>query len=105
MADNIKLSDLLKGSGYEETPKEVKKYSDIQLAPGKKIVLQAQSDSDPRGLVVTWRKDGGYDVAYWYDKPTNIVPAELKGDGKSFGDIKNVYLGFHPELDDDGNSY
>ncbi len=41
MADNIKLSDLLKGSGYEETPKEVKKYSDIQLAPGKKIVLQA----------------------------------------------------------------
>ena len=51
--------------------------------------------------VVTWRKDGGYDVAYWYDKPTNIVPAELKGDGKSFGDVKNVYLGFHPELDDD----
>ena len=101
MADHVKLSDLLKGSGYEETPKEVKKYSDIQLAPGKKIVLQAQSDKSARGLVVTWRKDGGYDVAYWYDKPTNIVPAELKGDGKSFGDIKNVYLGFHPELDDD----
>ena len=50
---------------------------------------------------MTWRKDGGYDVAYWYDKPSNIVPAELKGDGKSFGDIKDVYLGFHPELDDD----
>ena len=50
---------------------------------------------------MTWRKDGGYDVAYWYDTPNNIVPAELKGDGKSFGDIKNVYLGFHPELDDD----
>ena len=77
------------------------KYSDIQLAPGKKIVLQAQSDKTERGLVVTWRKDGGYDVAYWYDKPSNIVPAELKGDGKSFGDIKDVYLGFHPELDDD----
>jgi len=52
-------------------------------------------------LVVTWRADGGYDVAYWYDTPNNIVPAELKGDGKSFGDIKNVYLGFHPELDED----
>ena len=100
MAD-IKLKDLLSGSGYEETPKEVKKYSDIQLAPGKKIVLQAQSDDTERGLVVTWRKDGGYDVAYWYDTPNNIVSAELKGDGKSFGDIKNVYLGFHPELDDE----
>ena len=99
MADNIKLSDLLKGSGYEETPKEVKKYSDIQLAPGKKIVLQAQTDKSERGLVVTWRKDGGYDVAYWYGTPDNIVSAELKGDGKSFGDIKNVWLGFHPEID------
>ena len=29
----------------------------------------------------------------------NIVPAELVGDGKSFGDIKNVWLGYHPTLD------
>jgi hypothetical protein len=102
MADEkIKLKDLLKGTGHEELPKQVKKHSDIILKAGTKVVLQADSDSDPRGLVVTWRKDGGYDVAYWYDTPNNIVPAELKGDGKSFGDIKNVYLGFHPELDDD----
>ena len=101
MADHMKLKDILQGTGFEEIKPEVKKHSDIMLAPGKKIVLQADSDSDPRGLIVTWRKDGGYDVAYWYDTPNNIVPAELKGDGKSFGDIKNVYLGFHPELDDD----
>ena len=101
MAEHMKLKDILQGTGYEEQKPEVKKHSDIMLAPGKKIVLQADSDSNARGLIVTWRKDGGYDVAYWYDKPTNIVPAELKGDGKSFGDIKNVYLGFHPELDDD----
>jgi len=97
----IKLKDLLKGTGYQELPKKVKQHSDIILKAGTKVVLQAGSDENPRGLIVTWRKDGGYDVAYWYDTPSNIVPAELKGDGKSFGDIKNVYLGYHPELDDD----
>jgi len=101
MADHMKLKDILQGTGFEEIKPEVKKHSDIMLKAGTKVVLQADSDSDPRGLIVTWRKDGGYDVAYWYDTPNNIVPAELKGDGKSFGDIKNVYLGFHPELDDD----
>ena len=97
----VKLKDLLKGTGFEEIKPVVKKHSDIMLKAGTKIVLQADSDENARGLIVTWRKDGGYDVAYWYDTPNNIVPAELKGDGKSFGDIKNVYLGFHPELDDD----
>ena len=71
------------------------------LSKDKKIVLQADSKEDPRGLIVKWRSDGGYDVAYWYDNPDNIVPAELKGDGVSFGNIKNVFLGFHPELDED----
>ena len=80
-----------------------KKHSnkvDKILPVDKKIVLKADTDKNERGLIVKWRSDGGYDVAYWYDKPTNIVPAELKGDGKSFGDIKKVYLGYHPELDD-----
>ncbi len=101
MADHMKLKDILQGTGFEEIKPEVKKHTDIMLPVGKKIVLQADSDENPRGLVVKWRADGGYDVAYWYDTPNNIVPAELKGDGKSFGDIKNVYLGYHPELDDD----
>ena len=100
MADHMKLKDILQGTGFEEIKPEVKQHTDIILPVGKKVILQADSDSNARGLVVTWRKDGGYDVAYWYDKPSNIGPAELKGDGKSFGDIKNVYLGFHPELDD-----
>tara|TARA_R110000796_G_scaffold175458_1_gene292506 strand:+ start:57 stop:371 length:315 start_codon:yes stop_codon:yes gene_type:complete len=101
MADHINLKDLLKGTDYEEVPNKVKQHSDIILPKGKRIVLQAGSEENARGLVVTWKADGGYDIAYWYDTPSNIVPAELKGDGKSFGDIKNVYLGFHPELDDD----
>ena len=101
MADHMKLKDILQGSGFEEIKPEVKKFTDIILPKNKKIVLQAGSEENPRGLIVKWRSDGGYDVAYWYGTPNNIVPAELKGDGKSFGDIKNVFLGFHPELDDE----
>tara|TARA_R100001015_G_C4539055_1_gene103514 strand:+ start:179 stop:508 length:330 start_codon:yes stop_codon:yes gene_type:complete len=72
---------------------------DMKLPLDKRIVLQADSEKYNRGLIVTWREDGGYDVAYWYGTPDNIVEAELKGDGKSFGYIKDVYLGYHPELD------
>ena len=71
----------------------------ITLPVDQKIVLQADTEEHTRGLVVKWRSDGGYDVAYWYGEPNNIVPAELVGDGKSFGDIKNVWLGYHPTLD------
>tara|TARA_B100000287_G_C20498718_1_gene728211 strand:+ start:508 stop:774 length:267 start_codon:yes stop_codon:yes gene_type:complete len=74
--------------------------ADIKLPADKTIVLKADAKQD-RGLVVKWNSDGGYDVAYWYGTPDNIVPAELKGDGESFGDIKNVWLGFHPEIDND----
>ena len=72
----------------------------IELPADKTVVLQAGTDEHKRGLVVTWLSDGGYDVAYWYGTPDNIVSAELKGDGKSFGDIKNVWLGYHPKLDE-----
>lgn len=71
-----------------------------KLPKGKHVVLQADTDEHQRGLVVKWREDGGYDVYYWYDKPSNIVSAELKGDGESFGQVKRVELGYHPELDE-----
>ena len=87
----IKLKDILNES--DETK------SDIILPADKSIVLQAGTDEHKRGLVVKWRSDGGYDVAYWYGTPDNIVPAELKGDGESFGNIKNVWLGYHPKID------
>jgi len=94
----IKLKDILN----ENIPNEAEEInSDFRLPKGKAVVLQADTDEHKRGLIVRWKNDGGYDVAYWYGTPNNIVPAELKGDGKSFGDIKNVFLGFHPELDDD----
>ncbi len=91
----IKLKNILK---EQEEPKEVK--HDIVLPADKTIILKADTDEVNRGLVIRWKSSGGYDVAYWLNEPSNIVPAELKGDGESFGDIKNVWLGYHPKLDD-----
>ena len=88
----IKLKDILKESNGVKP--------DIVLPVDKTIVLQADTEKHKRGLVVKYRADGGYDVAYWYGTPDNIVPAELKGDGESFGDIKHVWLGYHPKIDD-----
>ncbi len=75
------------------------KENNIVLPVDEPVILQADSEKYERGLIVTWKSDGGYDVQYWYETPDNIVPAELRGDGESFGDIKNVYLGYHPQLD------
>lgn len=86
----------------EEKQKELE--PSLKLPPGKKIVLRADTDDHDRGLVVTWRKTGGYDIYYWYGNPSKAVPAEVKADGDSIGDnIKKVYLGYHPELDKDKN--
>ena len=102
----IKLKDLIKPGGMEVIPDEwsTKPKStikpDILLPVDKKIILKADDTDYERGLIVTWKKDGGYDVQYWFESPDNIVPAELKGDGKSKGkSIKKVYLGYHPEID------
>jgi len=115
MADKaIKLKDLLKGSGMEEIPskwfdnktgeseKGGKRSIDMVLPVDKEIVLKADTPDHERGLVIKWKKDGGYDVYYWYGDPNKAVPAELKADGKSKGkSVKKVYLGYHPEIDKD----
>jgi len=81
----------------------------ITIPKGKEIVLQADTTEHERGLIVKWKDDGGYDVAYWYDTPDKIVPAELRGadtpaedfnkHGESYGDVKHVWLGYHPSID------
>ena len=89
---------------YDDIKEEIVKIikeNNIVLPVDEPIVLQADSEKYKRGLIVTWKSDGGYDVQYWFNTPDNIVPAELRGDGESFGDIKNVYLGYHPQLDKD----
>jgi len=101
----IKLKDIIKEDSHEQ-PQEIN--ADLRIPKGKTIVLQADTDEHKRGLIVRWKDDGGYDVAYWYGTPDNIVPAELRAanthaddfreHGKSFGSPKFVWLGYHPEL-------
>tara|TARA_R110002050_G_scaffold62914_1_gene137954 strand:+ start:138 stop:470 length:333 start_codon:yes stop_codon:yes gene_type:complete len=109
MADKkIKLADLLKGTGFQEIPKDWHNQEspkrnaspDLVLPKGKEIILKADTTEHERGLVVKWLEDGGYDIYYWYGSPDKIVPAELKADGTSKGkSVKKVYLGYHPEID------
>lgn len=73
----------------------------VKLPRGKKVVLQAEESDYKRGLIVTLKEDGGYDVEYWYEKPSNVMPAEVKVDGKSVSkNAKKVFVGFHPEKGD-----
>ena len=77
------------------------KEEPVKLPRGKKLVLQAEESDYKRGLIIELKEGGGYDVEYWYEEPSNIMPAEVKVDGKSIKkDAKLVYLGFHPEKGD-----
>ena len=56
-------------------------------------------DRYKRGLVVTLKNKGGYDLYYWYDDPKKIYPAEISVDGTVVDPAgKIVHVGFHPEL-------
>ena len=101
----IKLKNIL---SEKKESKEKESKVDLKLPKGETIVLQADTEDHTRGLIVRWKNDGGYDVAYWYDTPDNIVSAELRAanspaddfreHGESFGSPKFVWLGYHPEL-------
>ena len=64
------------------------------------IVLKAtvgEGEAD-RGVIVKWRKKGGYEVQYWYTSTDNIVPIGLQADGTSKGKaVKKVTLEYHPD--------
>lgn len=78
------------------------KDTDLMLKRGKIYVLQADSPKYKRGLIVRLLEDGGYDVKYWYNKPSNIYPVEVLIDGNSITKSgKVIKLGFHPELKED----
>jgi|MDTC01.2.fsa_nt_gb hypothetical protein len=71
----------------------------LTLPRGEMKVLKAEDDEYDRGLLVKLLDDGGYDMAYWYEKH---VPFEVEVlvDGKSIKkDAKTVTMKFHPELD------
>ncbi len=71
----------------------------VPLSEGETVVIQANDPKYDRGLVVKLTGKGGYDMAYWYDKPDKLYPAEIKVDGKSITkDGLVVNIGYHPEL-------
>ena len=85
----IKLKDLLKGSGFEEIPnkwfepdstdneKGGKKSIDMVLPAKKEIVLQADAE-DKRGLTVKWTDGKGYEIADGTSKGKSVKKVTLK---------------------------
>ena len=72
--------------------------ADLILPRGKVKVLQAEDKDYKRGLLVRLLKNGGYDMAYWYDKPDKPYPVEVLVDGESIKkDAKVVEMKFHPK--------
>ncbi len=70
----------------------------IKLPRGKTVVLKAEEQDYDRGLLVKLLDDGGYKVAYWYEKPDKAAAVEVLVDGKSIKkDAKVVELKFHPK--------
>tara|TARA_R110002051_G_scaffold152189_1_gene224804 strand:- start:190 stop:531 length:342 start_codon:yes stop_codon:yes gene_type:complete len=108
----IKLKDLLKGSGFEEIPTkwfnpesgetEKGEAKSIDMVFGEKeVILKAtvgEGEAD-RGLIIK-HTNKGCQVQYWYETPNNIVPVDLTADGTSKGkSIKKITLGHTPEKD------
>ena len=70
----------------------------LNLPRGEMKVLKAEEKDYDRGLLVKLLDDGGYEMAYWYEKH---VPFEVEVlvDGKSIKkDARIVEMKFHPEL-------
>lgn len=86
--------------GYEPIDEAKKKKSkiDMMLPRGKQKVLKAEDKDYDRGLLVKLLDNGGYEMAYWYDKPNKPYPVEIIVDGKSIkADGKVVKMKFHPK--------
>ncbi len=71
----------------------------LPLKKGKVMVIQADDPNHERGLLIELVGKGGYDIAYWYDKPELVFPAEIRVDGRTVAkDGRIVHIGYHPEL-------
>ena len=72
--------------------------ADLVLPRGKTKVLKAEDKDYERGMLVKLLDNGGYKMAYWYDKPNKPYPVEIIVDGKSIKkDGKIVEMKFHPK--------
>ena len=71
----------------------------LPLKKGQVMVIQADDPNHERGLLIELVGKGGYDIAYWYDKPELVYPAEIRVDGRTVAkDGRIVHIGYHPEL-------
>jgi len=72
--------------------------ADLILPRGERKVLQAEDKDYKRGLLVKLLENGGYSMAYWFNKPDKPYPVEVLVDGKSIKkDAKVVEMKFHPK--------
>ena len=72
--------------------------ADLTLPRGEVKVLQAEDKDYKRGLLVELLDEGGYKMAYWFNKPDKPYPIEIIVDGKSVSkDGKVVHMKFHPK--------
>ena len=97
-----KAWDLVKAEHSKSKGGKFKKMKgvDFTLPRGEMKVLQAEDKDYKRGVLVELLKDGGYEVAYWYDK-FEVFPVEVIVDGKSITkDGRKVILKFHPKLEE-----
>ena len=73
--------------------------ADLTLPRGQIKILKAEDEDYDIGLLVKLLDEGGYKMAYWYNKPDKPYPVEVLVDGKSIKkDAKIVTMKFHPEL-------
>ncbi len=82
----------------EDKPTSGDRNIALDLPRGEMKVLKAEEKDYDRGLLVKLLDDGGYEMAYWYEKH---VPFEVEVlvDGKSIKkDARIVEMKFHPEL-------
>jgi hypothetical protein len=93
-----KEDDKITGYKTVEEAKKKKSKIDMVLPRGEQKVLKAEDKDYKRGLLVKLLDNGGYEMAYWYDKPNKPYPVEIIVDGKSIkADGKVVEMKFHPK--------
>lgn len=87
-------------SAPAESPIEKLGYPSIVSLPrGHTIIIQAEGDTPPHGLLVQFMETGGYDVKYWWNNTKNIVPSQVNIDGAQVADqAMSVHLGFHGSM-------
>jgi hypothetical protein len=71
----------------------------VSLPRGHTIVIMAEGDTPPHGLLVQLLETGGYDVKYWYNNTRNVVPSQVNIDGAQVADeAMSVHLGYHGSM-------